>query len=101
MNLASESAKLWNCLRSHGGAETLCRLLHRLKVASVKHSLDIYVRDIDRPAAAGPRVPSLPESCRMREVFPFELHRIRFGMDGIPGNTVTRSETMVCSTSVT
>lgn len=49
--------RAWACWQTYGCAETSCRLLHRMRVISVNHPLDIFIKEA---GAATERLAPLP-----------------------------------------
>jgi len=35
------------CYKAHGGVETLCRVLYRLRIISVNHAFDIFIKELE------------------------------------------------------
>jgi GNAT superfamily N-acetyltransferase len=81
--LAAPASKLWKSYRLYGPAETVCRLLHRTQLASVKHSFDVYFKDLSgTPDAAGPGISGRAvcggREVAFREIGAAELEQLRF-----------------------
>ncbi len=46
-------SRLWKCYRDYGPAETFWRLLHRFRIISINHSLDLFLREFKRLPGEG------------------------------------------------
>ncbi len=76
MNALTQFERGWRCFKEEGPTETFYRLLHRLRLVSVHHALDIYLKEMGE----GPEKHLADEGLHLnfREIFPDEIERFRY-----------------------
>ncbi len=78
-SLVENFAKTWRSFRDDGAVETLGRLLHRLRIVSVVHSLDFFIKELNGSAAARATEKGNPVSpWTFREVPSHEFECLRY-----------------------
>src|SRR3989338_7452147 len=85
--LLNSTYKVFQGLYRYGAAETLCRILHRLRIVSVKHSFHVFLKELEQSdfrdshqLEKAAQIAGLPIT--MRELFEEELEKLEFA-DGM------------------
>lgn len=78
-SLVENFVKTWRSFRDDGAVETMYRLLHRLRIVSVVHSLDFFIKELNGSTAARAAEKGNPDSpWTFREVSAHEFECLRY-----------------------